>query len=234
MSHIEVMLAGETVQLHAGRGLHWPRERLLAIADLHLGKGDAFRRGGLPLPRGGTAADLERLDRMLSDLQPATLLVLGDLLHGAVHADAAWLQAWRAWRRRHASLAVRAVRGNHDRAFDPARLDVDDAGEAWHCGPFAFVHDVDAVHREHEGRHALGGHLHPVARLRDLGLSARLPAFWLGQQRSVLPAFTAFSGGVEVNPAPGDRLWLCADGAVVALPPRSIREGVRRSPRYGA
>lgn len=227
MIHADVTLAGEKVQLHAGRGLHWPRQRLLAIADLHLGKGDAFRRGGLPLPSGGTAADLERLDRMLSDLQPTTLLVLGDLLHGAVHPDAAWLQAWRAWRRRHAALAIRVVRGNHDRAVDAARLGIEDVGESWQHGPFAFVHDVDDPMAEPAGRHALGGHLHPVARLRDLGLSARLPAFWLGAQRSVLPAFTAFSGGVEVVPAPGDRLWLCAEGTLVALPPRPVREGRR-------
>ena len=52
-------LCGEQVELLALRALHWPRERTVFVADVHLGKAAAFRAGGVPLPRGSTAADLD-------------------------------------------------------------------------------------------------------------------------------------------------------------------------------
>ena len=44
-----VTLAGETVELLAGRALHWPRARAVFVADVHLGKAAAFRAGGVPI-----------------------------------------------------------------------------------------------------------------------------------------------------------------------------------------
>ena len=44
--------------LLAERALYWPRAATLFVADVHLGKAAAFRAGGVPLPRGATAADL--------------------------------------------------------------------------------------------------------------------------------------------------------------------------------
>ena len=225
MSPLRTELAGETVALYAARALHWPRAGLLAIADLHLGKGDAFRRAGVALPRGGTALDLARLDALLSATGARTLVVLGDLLHGAVRADAAWLCGWFDWRTRHAALEVRVVPGNHDRALRTIDLGVRVEGERCVMAPFAFVHDVEPPAAGPDGLHALGGHLHPVARLEDAGLQARLPVFWLGRQASVLPAFTAFSGGLDVRTRPGDRLYACAGDRVVPLPAAAYGAG---------
>ncbi len=52
---------GERVQLYAERALYWPAGRTLFVADVHLGKTAAFRAGGVALPGGATAANLERL-----------------------------------------------------------------------------------------------------------------------------------------------------------------------------
>ena len=59
-------LGGESVLLLGARALYRPASQALLIADLHLGKGDAFRRAGIGLPRGGTLHDLERLDALLA------------------------------------------------------------------------------------------------------------------------------------------------------------------------
>ena len=74
-------LCGEQVELLAARALHWPRERTVFVADVHLGKAAAFRAGGVPLPRGSTAADLARLARVLQQTGARRLVVLGDFLH---------------------------------------------------------------------------------------------------------------------------------------------------------
>lgn len=212
----EVEVAGEVLLLHAGRGVYWPRQRLLAIADLHLGKGDTFRRHGVALPRGGTSNDLQRLERLLDQFQPATLRVLGDLLHGPVRASAHWIDQWLAWRTRHARLEVRVVRGNHDRALPAAQLRVHDEGGATPDPPFLFTHD--ALEAGDPTLHAIGGHLHPVIALRERGYSTRLPVFWLGARQLVLPAFTAFSGGSPVRAGGQERLFACADELLVELP----------------
>lgn len=218
MSPLHATLAGEHIALYGERALHWPRAGLLAIADLHLGKGDAFRRHGIALPRGGTALDLSRLDALLAASGARTLLVLGDLLHGAVRPDAPWLRDWIEWRGQRAGLAVHVVAGNHDRALRRRDLRIVDEGERCAAEPFVFVHDAQREARRGSALHAVGGHLHPVVRLEDAGLRARLPVFWLGAQASVLPAFTAFAGGLEIRTAPGDRVYACAGEQVVALP----------------
>ncbi|WP_233198544.1 MULTISPECIES: ligase-associated DNA damage response endonuclease PdeM [Luteimonas] len=211
---LEIALAGETVVLLPERALWWPRMSLLAIADLHLGKGDHFRRAGIALPRGGTALDLQRLDALLDITRAARLLVLGDLLHAAVH-DAPWREAWTRWRAGRAALSVELVNGNHDRALHarPALardLGLHEHGPMLEFAPFVFVHDpADAA----DGAgYRLGGHLHPVVRLPGV---PRLPAFRFDANAGVLPAFTAFAGGWRVDREPGTRLFACAPEVVV-------------------
>ncbi|WP_394001153.1 ligase-associated DNA damage response endonuclease PdeM [Luteimonas sp. WGS1318] len=211
---LEIALAGETVVLLPDRALWWPRMSLLAIADLHLGKGDHFRRAGIALPRGGTALDLQRLDALLDATHATRLLVLGDLLHAAVN-DAPWREAWSRWRVGRAALSVELVSGNHDRALraQPAlagALGLHVHGALLTFAPFVFVHDpADAAD---VAGYRLGGHLHPVVRLPGV---PRLPAFRFDDTAGVLPAFTAFAGGWRVDREPGTRLFACAPDVVV-------------------
>ena len=78
---------GEQVELLAERALHWPAARTLFVADVHLGKAAAFRAGGVAIPRGATASDLERLSALLARTGAARLVVLGDFLHAAPAAS---------------------------------------------------------------------------------------------------------------------------------------------------
>ncbi|ADV26125.1 metallophosphoesterase [Pseudoxanthomonas suwonensis 11-1] len=207
-------LAGEPVHLLGARALYRPQARALLIADLHLGKGDAFRRAGLAIPGGGTAHDLQRLDALLA-LHPSDVLwILGDLLHGPA-PRAHWLAAWHAWREGHRGLRIRVLRGNHDRAFDASVLDVEDAGIEQRDGPFLLRHDP----RPARDAHVLCGHLHPLAALP--GMRRRWPAFWLRDGLTVLPAFSAFTAGVVPMQKPGERLVACVEGEAFALPPWS-------------
>jgi DNA ligase-associated metallophosphoesterase len=205
-------LAGEAMELHGTRALYWPAQRRLLIADLHLGKGDAFRHGGIALPRGGTAHDLDRLSAVVARTGARSLWVLGDLLHGAL-TDTAWRADWEAWRHRHAALDIVALAGNHDRALARAGLALTVAGPHHDEGPFRFCHDpAHAV----PGRHTVCGHLHPVAQWP--GVPRRWPLFWLQPDLSVLPAFSAFTGGLKVAAAAHTHRVACVEGAALLLP----------------
>ena len=216
----ELRLAGEGVLLHADRVLFWPRERMLVLADLHLGKGQVFREAGIALPRGGTADDLARLDALIATFDPAQVLILGDMLHGPLPADAPWLHQWCEWRLRHAVRAVVLIGGNHDRAVDAARLGLDAVHRHLDVAPFRFEHDAVPA----SGHFVLGGHVHPVVRLHRTGLKAQFPALWARSDLAVLPAFSRFTGGFRIRPAREDRLWLCAPGAVVQIPAAALSD----------
>ncbi|MFO1324010.1 MAG: ligase-associated DNA damage response endonuclease PdeM [Burkholderiales bacterium] len=211
-------IAGEIVELFAERALHWPAASTLFVADVHLGKAAAFRAGGVPLPRGGTQADLARLSALLAWTSARRLVVLGDFLHAAAGRVAALDAAFRAWRAAHAGIELTLVRGNHDdRAGDPpADWHVDVVPEPHPLAPFLACHEPVAP----TTGYALCGHLHPGVHLTSAGDgSARLPCFVLGVRRAILPAFGGFTGLAMVAPAHGDRLIAIAGARLFALPP---------------
>lgn len=213
-STIDTRIGGTPWRLHAWRGALHLDSSVLLVADLHLGKAAHFRRAGLPLPQGTTSADLDRLARLVDALAPKRLLVLGDLVHAGIDTNAAWFARWQAFRRAHATLDIGVVGGNHDRGAELRVLGVDDLGDAHYVDDFALVHHPRAAARGH----VVAGHLHPVVRLRDRGLSTRLPAFWSSSTVTVLPAFGAFTGGHEFLPAEDDQVFACAGDSIVRLP----------------
>ena len=224
---VRMTLAGEAVELHGERALYWPARRRLMIADLHLGKADAFRRAGIALPSGGSAHDLARIGALLDATGARAFWVLGDLLHGAL-TDTHWRGHWNAWRARHAAVEVAILTGNHDRALAGAGLDVVLLGDAVDDGPFALRHAPDDAPVARNGAprlHTLCGHLHPVVRMP--AIERRLPAFWLRPHVTVLPAFSAFTGGVRIDPAEGETLVACAGGEAILLPPSKRLPGRR-------
>lgn len=208
---LEVELAGEPVRLYSDRALYWPRRRRLLVADLHLGKADVFRRAGIGLPRGGTSHDLQRLDALVAASGADALWVLGDVLHGPA-PDAAWRARWDAWRRARPELQVAALVGNHDRALAQAGLGIELLGDALDEPPFALRHEPEL----HATLHVLCGHLHPCIGLPGLG-PRRWPAFWLRERMTVLPAFSAFTGGIAVAPSAGEAVAVCVEDTITRI-----------------
>ena len=89
-------------------------ESVLLVADLHLGKAEAFHRRGIAVPPGGVEQDLSRLVSACRRTQAAELVILGDLMHAGAASRADVEHALGAVR---ASLPRRVtlIRGNHDR-----------------------------------------------------------------------------------------------------------------------
>ena len=203
-----VRIAGEELVLLADRAAHWPAQSRLLIADLHLGKGDSFRSAGIALPSGGTRRDLQRLSTLIATTAVSEMVILGDVLHSSAH-QRQWRREWEEWRSRHPSLRIAAVSGNHDRALDKAGLDIELLGASYDDPPFALRHNPEA----HPTLHVCCGHLHPVMALP--GIRSRWPAFWLRQRQTVLPAFSAFTGGSPPSWEAGDRFAVCVLDEIV-------------------
>ena len=212
-----IAVGGEAVELLADRALSWPRMRTLFVADLHLGKAAAFRAGGVPVPRGSTAADLKRLTALVAASNATRLVVLGDFLHARAGVVPALDVAFAQWRATHPALAITLVRGNHDaHAGDPpAGWGVEVVAEPCALPPFLACH----VPSSPRTGYALCGHVHPGVRVWGRGDdSARLPCFVLGRRRAILPAFGRMTGLAIVHPTPDETIVAIAGRELFRLP----------------
>ncbi len=209
--------AGQTVWLLPQHALWWPAQRVLFVADLHMGKAATYRALGQPVPSGTTDENLRRLSQLLEHYQPVQVVFLGDFLHAAQARTASVFKALAAWRTRFGSVHCVLVRGNHDsRAGDPPpELHINVVDEPYLVGPFAACHHPQA----HATHAVLAGHLHPATQLRGPARDRmRLPCFCFQARQAILPAFGEFTGGWLVEPQPGWRLYAAGGQRVWALP----------------
>ncbi|MFL6632583.1 MAG: ligase-associated DNA damage response endonuclease PdeM [Massilia sp.] len=209
---VVVEAGGEAVWLLPQKAVYWPRETMLAIADIHFGKAAAFRSFGIPVPRGTTTENLDALDALIDATGANHVLFLGDFLHARAAHAAGTQAALLAWRRRRCGLVLTLVRGNHDKhAGDPAAvLGIDLVDEPYTVGPFSFCHhpDLDAP------GFVWAGHVHPVYVLATRFDALRLPCFVLGPRRMILPSFGSFTGGHTIRPEEDDRIFITSGEAV--------------------
>lgn len=199
--------------------LVWPAQRLLIVADLHLEKGSAYARRGKMLPPYDTRETLQRLTAAIDIYAPATVIALGDLIHD-VGADqrivATDLETLRSLQRGRDWLWIT---GNHDPSIAPSlggasATNIEVAG-------LSFVH----VPGSGTGRAEIAAHLHPVAKLVRKSQSTRRRCFISDGNRLILPAFGAFTGGLNVlDPAFSEaiandkaRVWMLGRDAVFAV-----------------
>ncbi|MBL8001299.1 MAG: ligase-associated DNA damage response endonuclease PdeM [Flavobacteriales bacterium] len=219
----EVELAGERLVLSPYRALFWPRMRWLLLSDAHLGKAAHFRKAGLPLPDVHDDLLLDRLGWLIQEYGADRVVVLGDLFHSAYNSS--W-DLFTLWMER-VPCEMHLVLGNHDVLADRRYLD---AGLKLHDevlleGPFALTHEPRSV----KDRYVLSGHLHPGIHLTGQGRQhLRLPCFWFGQDRAVLPAFGTATGLHAIAPAPGDRCFAVTERSVLDV---SGVEGGQRAHR---
>ncbi len=232
---LSIDLAGERLTLWPHRALSWRRQRMLLIADLHLGKPATFRASGIPAPESTTDADLARIDHLVECSQAECIMILGDFLHARAGRAPETMNAVGEWAERIANHGIRCIliRGNHDlNAGDPPpQWKIESIDGPFVTGPFSLQHEpMECPH----GHYTLAGHLHPAAILDcPTGAAMRAPCFWFGQRIGVLPAFGSFTGARAVRPVATDRVFVIGDGKVIeaSAPPRD-RPPIERSLRH--
>ena len=190
---LKVELSGARVTLRHSGALWLDSARAMVVADLHFEKGSSYAaRFGQMLPPYDTRETLDRLERELAALSPATLIFLGDSFHDGAGEDRLPAED----RARIAALAlgrelVWAV-GNHD-ADGPRALPGSVVDEAAIAG-LTFRHEPLPGAQPGE----VAGHLHPAARVTSGRASVRRRCFVTDGARLVLPAFGAFTGGLNI------------------------------------
>jgi DNA ligase-associated metallophosphoesterase len=187
-----LMVANRAFLADVSGAVYFPAEDALIVADLHLEKGSSFAARGLMLPPYDTAATLERLAATLDAYPASTVVCLGDSFHDAgadkrmCDADRetlAILQEGRSWF---------WLNGNHD----PEIADCfgGEVTTELTMSGITFRHVPTGSPVTHE----IAGHLHPAARVSCHGHVIRRPCFVGNGNRLVMPAFGAYTGGLNV------------------------------------
>ncbi len=191
-ANVEARLAGITVTALPEGALWIADAKTLVVSDLHLEKASSFALRGQMLPPYDTHAALTRLTDLMLRLSPQVVVSLGDSFHdgaGPGRMDA----------RDRALLNVLMSRcdwvwieGNHDgRAPETLGGAV---REVLHLGPLVLRHQPNLAAATGE----IAGHLHPCAKVAGRGASVRKRCFAIGHDRLVMPAFGAFTGGLNI------------------------------------
>ncbi len=213
-----VSIEGMTFQLLAKRGLYWPEQRTLFIADTHLGKEATFRLQGVAVPRGSTAGTLATIAGMIAECQATRLVLLGDMFHARSSVSQDVREALDTFFEQHAPLRFTLVPGNHDRGLGklPAHWPIEIVESGTQLGRVGITHIPEAPS---DGCDLLlCGHIHPAYRLRSKTDSlGKLPCFWLSQRQLVLPAIGEFTGTHLVMPSSSDRIWVVVGDEITEL-----------------
>jgi DNA ligase-associated metallophosphoesterase len=190
---LRIALSNVEVVLRWSGALWLEGERTLVVADLHFEKGSSYAaRFGQMLPPYDTRETLDRLDREITLLSPERLIFLGDSFHDG---DGEARLAADDYRRLEGLALGRELVwavGNHD-ADGPKALPGDIIDEASLMGLTLRHEPLPGVQLGE-----VAGHLHPAAKVSSGRATIRRRCFVTDGQRLVLPAFGAFTGGLNI------------------------------------
>ncbi|MEM7191610.1 MAG: ligase-associated DNA damage response endonuclease PdeM [Pseudomonadota bacterium] len=172
--------------------LYWEAQDALLVADLHLEKGAALAARGMLLPPYDTRATLSRLGKLIEALDPARVVALGDSFHRSECAENLADEDFAQLRALQKGREWFWICGNHD-------PDLPDSVGGTVCGSLS----IEGVVLRHEPsndarRPEIVGHLHPIARISRRGAVVRRRCFATDGARLVMPAFGAYTGGLNV------------------------------------
>lgn len=188
---VPLSFAGHDLRASAEGALHWPAEQALLVADLHLEKASWFAEGGQLLPPYDSLATLQALEREIERTGVSRLFCLGDSFHDPFGCDRLSSSARNLLAKLTSGLDWVWIVGNHDAGF------VDHCGGriVEECEVAGIILRHEAV--EHDTRPEMSGHYHPKFRLSLKGRSVSRRCFIASATKLILPAYGAFTGGLD-------------------------------------
>jgi DNA ligase-associated metallophosphoesterase len=214
MQPLPINLREQVFELHPLRAMWWAKHSMLICADVHIGKGAHFRRSGIPIPKRVNDSNLWNLVVLIEHYKPRTILFLGDLFHSSINQEWEELNDCLS---QFPLLEKFLVKGNHEiesqNAYEKLGFSVHDNLSIENM---LFTHEPPQQYQANY--YTLCGHLHPAVRLTGHAQQRlRLPCFWMGPERGVLPAFGEFTGSHTIQPKKGDQLFVIAEDRVVRI-----------------
>ncbi len=185
--------AGETFFATADGALHWPAQRALLVADLHLEKASWFASLGQFLPPYDSHATLSALAAEVERTGAERLYCLGDSFHDRFGCDRLQNSARELLCALTSKLDWTWIVGNHDPAF------ADNCG-----GRIEEEAEVAGIILRHEAvrnepRPEISGHFHPKLRVHMRGRLVSRRCFVTSISKIIMPAFGSLTGGLDAH-----------------------------------
>jgi uncharacterized protein len=187
-----IRLGGENFIADVSGALLHPASETLIVADLHLEKGSYFAMRRQMLPPYDTAATLARLTAVAAKRRPKRIISLGDSFHDKDGPSRMPPGAMDALLALGSAAEMVFVTGNHDPQSTFSGLA--DCCADIRIGAVTLRHEP-ATTREPQ----IAGHLHPVAVVVSSKGALRRKCFAEGRNTLILPAFGAYTGGLNVR-----------------------------------
>ena len=217
MKKCELRFGQNRFQLLSSKAIFWEDESLIIVSDLHLEKGSSFQRAGIFLPPYDSLETISRLNETLIETKASRVLFLGDTFHDK-----------NAFRRMHVEtrselnkLSTRYefiwISGNHELSFQDDTIEL--LPEIKIRG-LTFRHKIATKDEGFE----VTGHFHPVVKARVNGVSITGTCFFVTQTKIILPAFGAFTGGLNIKDqgfplgfSHESKIFLAAHGNIIEI-----------------
>lgn len=210
MSHSRLEMGN--VVFDARRAVWFSNERVLAVADLHLGYAWAHRLKGQLMPITPSNDTLARLQQLQHDYEPREIIVLGDVVHRALALEVLEKEMRELFNVLSCGSQLVFLAGNHDRnlqkVFDQWSLPIEFAPSR-SVGDHLLVHGdaaispADAKGTSKVAAQIVMGHEHPAITLGDgVTTSEKCPCFLVSNNVLVLPAFSRWAAGTNIRVHP--------------------------------
>ncbi len=188
------------INFDARRAVYFQKEKILAIADLHLGYAWSHRAQGQLMPISAKDDALSRLAQLLDDYQPKRLVLLGDIVHRALPTAALTEELQSLFALTDTRTELILLAGNHDRQLQRLLKTLnrkDLLHSEWLAGENSFLHG-DRPATQPATRYIIG-HEHPAISLGDgVATSRKFPCFLISETVVTLPSFSNWSAGTPL------------------------------------
>ncbi|MEO8583494.1 MAG: ligase-associated DNA damage response endonuclease PdeM [Flavitalea sp.] len=217
----EFHLKNQSLCLTADRSIYWEQEKTLIVSDLHFGKTGHFRKAGIAVPQSVYKEDIQRLVSQIQYFKPTTMIVVGDMFHSTANKE---LELFAKWRDDFSSLQIALVKGNHDILNKNwyASTGIEIHEPTLKIGSFCFQHDPGDCRSDEnktdETHYLFSGHIHPGITLNGVGKqSLHFPCFYFTDSYCILPAFSRFTGSVNIRPKEDEVAFAIVNHSVIRI-----------------
>ncbi|MFH0831972.1 MAG: metallophosphoesterase [archaeon] len=190
-----------------GKALWLPKQKVLIIADLHVGYEEALNKQGILIPRQQFSVMKEEIEGLIEATTPKVIVVNGDLKHefGGISRQE-WQDTSKILDLMLKKSKVLLIKGNHDKILEPIARKKGLGIKDYACfGPVCIIHgDKIRIEKEvNDAKMLIIGHEHPAISLHEGTKSEVYKCFlsgkWKNKKIIAAPSFMPSVEGSNIR-----------------------------------
>lgn len=175
--------------------IYQPDQKLLVVADLHLGKGNHFAQLGYPIPLYDFTDTIDRLSLLINYFRPYTVILLGDSFHSSISIkflSNSLLHKLKCLTRQTENFIW--LTGNHDSTL---------LGHEGLEGIFLSSFTIGDIVLAHiptvTDAYQIVGHYHPKIKVKIRGKVLKGKCYVKSEKLLIMPSFGSYTGGLYIS-----------------------------------